>query len=56
LGINIGNFKLNRPHRGFQAVMTLETDGAISPEAIAKLSAIPHIDSLVYLRPNQSGG
>ncbi|GHU60795.1 L-serine dehydratase, iron-sulfur-dependent subunit beta [Spirochaetia bacterium] len=56
LGINIGNFKLSRPHRGFQAVMTLETDGAITPEAIAKLCALPHIDSLVYLRPNQSGG
>ncbi|GHV25700.1 L-serine dehydratase, iron-sulfur-dependent subunit beta [Spirochaetia bacterium] len=56
LGINIGNFKLNRPHRGFQAVMTLETDGAVSPEAIEKLRALPHIDSLVYLRPNQAGG
>ena len=55
LGINIGNFKLNRPHRGFQAVMTLETDGAISTGTIAKLHALPHIDSIVYLRPNQTG-
>ncbi|MDR1048065.1 MAG: L-serine ammonia-lyase, iron-sulfur-dependent subunit beta, partial [Treponema sp.] len=26
-GINIGNFRLSRPHRGFQAVMTVEIDG-----------------------------
>jgi L-serine dehydratase len=56
LGINIGNFRLNRPHRGFQAVMVLETDGTISPEAIARLRGLPHIDSVVYLRPNQDEG
>jgi L-serine dehydratase len=55
-GINIGNFKLNRPHKGFQAVMVLETDGAISTEAIARLRGLPHIDSVVYLRPNQNEG
>jgi L-serine dehydratase len=56
LGINIGNFKLNRPHKGFQAVMVLETDGAISAEAIMRLRSLPHIDSVVYLRPNQNEG
>jgi L-serine dehydratase len=56
LGINIGNFKLSRPHKGFQAVMVLETDGAVSSEAVVRLRALPHIDSVVYLRPNQNEG
>jgi L-serine dehydratase len=56
LGINIGNFRLNRPHKGFQAVMVLETDGAISAEAVATLRSLPYIDSVVYLRPNQNEG
>jgi L-serine dehydratase len=51
-GINIGNFKLTRPQKGFQAVMTLEIDGTISDEAVAKLSALPHIDNVVLLRAN----
>jgi L-serine dehydratase len=56
LGINIGNFKLNRPHRGFQAVMTLEIDGVMDREAVNHLRALPHIDSVVYLRANQNEG
>ncbi|GHV83325.1 L-serine dehydratase, iron-sulfur-dependent subunit beta [Spirochaetia bacterium] len=51
-GINIGNFKLSRPHKGFQAVMTLEIDGTISDEAVAHLAALPHIDNVVCLRAN----
>jgi L-serine dehydratase len=51
--VNIGNFKLNRPHKGFQAVMTVEIDGAITQEAIAELRSLPHIDSVVYLWANQ---
>jgi L-serine dehydratase len=54
MGINIGNFKLNRPHRGFQAVMTLEIDGVMAQDSIAKLRNLPHIDSVVYLRANQN--
>jgi L-serine dehydratase len=54
MGINIGNFKLSRPHKGFQAVMTLEIDGTISHETVDKLLALPHIDSVVYLRANQN--
>lgn len=56
MGINIGNFKLNRPHRGFQAVMTLEIDGTIDRETVSRLRALPHIDSVVYLRANQNEG
>lgn len=51
--VNIGNFRLNRPHKGFQAVMTVEIDGAMDRELIANLRAMPHIDSVVYLRAHQ---
>jgi L-serine dehydratase len=52
-GINIGNFKLTRPHKGYQAIMTLEIDGTIKSDALDDLRALPHIDSVVYLRSNQ---
>ncbi|GHV71432.1 L-serine dehydratase, iron-sulfur-dependent subunit beta [Spirochaetia bacterium] len=52
-GVNIGNFKLNRPHKGFQAVMTVEIDGAMDRNTIAHLREMPHIDSVVYLHANQ---
>jgi L-serine dehydratase len=52
-GVNIGNFKLNRPHKGFQAVMTVEIDGHMDDATIAKLRGLPHIDSVVYLRANR---
>jgi L-serine dehydratase len=52
-GVNIGNFKLNRPHKGFQAVMTVEIDGTMDQATITKLRAMPHIDSVVYLRAHQ---
>jgi L-serine dehydratase len=48
-GINIGNFKLNRPHKGFQAVMILEIDGKATIELADKLRGLPHIHSVVYL-------
>jgi L-serine dehydratase len=50
---NIGNFKLNRPHKGFQAVMTLEIDGPLDAGTVEKLRGLPHIDSVVYLRANR---
>lgn len=56
MGINIGNFKLNRPHRGFEAVMTLEIDGTMDREMVNKLRDLPHINSVVYLRANQNEG
>jgi L-serine dehydratase len=55
-GINIGNFKLTRPQKGFQAVMTLETDGTMNADAVTILAKLPHIDSVVYLRANQKDG
>jgi L-serine dehydratase len=47
-GINIGNFRLNRPHRGFEAVMVLEIDGGTVPAD--ELRALPHIGNVVYLK------
>jgi len=52
-GINIGNFKLNRPHKGYQAVMIVEVDGHISAEFVDALRDLPHVDSVVYLRAIQ---
>ena len=53
-GVNIGNFKLNRPQKGFQAVMTVEIDGHTEANMPDKLRGLPHVDSVVYLRANQS--
>jgi L-serine dehydratase len=55
-GINIGNFKLTRPQRGFQAVMTLEIDGTMNADVVTILAKLPHIDSVVYLKANQKDG
>jgi L-serine dehydratase len=51
-GINIGNFRLNRPHKGFQAVMVLEIDGEVDRPLVEELRALPHIDNVVYLKGN----
>jgi L-serine dehydratase len=54
-GVNIGNFKLNRPHKGFQAVMTVAIDGEMDSSMVDKLRSLPHIDGVVYLRANRNG-
>jgi L-serine dehydratase len=54
--INIGNFRLNRPHKGFEAVMTLELDGIIDKDAVMELEKLPHIDNVVYLRAIRNEG
>ena len=53
-GINIGNFRLNRPNKGYQAVMTIEIDGTFNPAMTARLKALPNIINVVYL-PAQGG-
>jgi L-serine dehydratase len=53
-GINIGNFRLSRPQKGFQAVMTVEIDGTLEKAVTGKLQSLPHIDSVVYLKAIQS--
>ncbi|MDR2800522.1 MAG: L-serine ammonia-lyase, iron-sulfur-dependent subunit beta [Desulfovibrio sp.] len=54
-GVNIGNFRLNRPHKGFQAIMTVELDGGIPDEALRLLTGLKHVDSVVYLPANRNG-
>ena len=51
-GANIGNFRLYRPHKGLQAIMTIELDGAIEKPVINSLRAMPDIISVVYMRVN----
>jgi L-serine dehydratase len=49
-GINIGNFRLNRPNKGYQAVMTIEIDGStFDTGMIGRLKALPNIINVVYL-------
>jgi L-serine dehydratase len=48
--INIGNFKLNRPQKGFEAVMVVEVDGTMNNAALDILRELPNITSVVYLR------
>jgi L-serine dehydratase len=50
--INIGNFRLNRPHKGFQAVMVLEIDGEIDRPVVEELRVLPHIDNVVHIKGN----
>ncbi|MDR0827188.1 MAG: L-serine ammonia-lyase, iron-sulfur-dependent subunit beta [Desulfovibrio sp.] len=54
-GVNIGNFRLNRPHKGFQAIMTLEIDGGVPEDALLILKKLPHVNSVVYLPAIHSG-
>lgn len=48
-GINIGNFRLSRPEKGFQAVMTIEIDGKIDPDLPPRLRRLPNVIGVVYL-------
>jgi L-serine dehydratase len=49
-GINIGNFRLNRPRKGYVAVMIVEIDGRMNEDALQILRKLPHVFSVVYLR------
>lgn len=49
-GVNIGNFRLARPKKGQQAMMTLEIDGEASPEIISMLEKQPNVTQVVYLK------
>ena len=51
-GINIGNFRLNRPNKGYQAVMTIEIDGKFNVAMTAQLKSLPNIINVVYLPAN----
>ena len=52
-GVNIGNFRLSRPVKGNQAVMTIEVDGSVGRELLKKLRALPNVSHVVYLHANE---
>lgn len=48
--VNIGNFRLARPKKGQQAMMTLEIDGEATPEILSMLEEQPNVTQVVYLK------
>lgn len=53
-GLNIGNFRLSRPKKGAQAVMTLETDLAVPAPLLDELRGLPGITRVVPIPANRS--
>ena len=51
-GINIGNFRLHRPKKGFTAVMTIEVDGNLTPEIIDEIRSLQDVISVLFLPKN----
>jgi hypothetical protein len=49
LGINIGSFRLYRPQKGLQAVMTIELDSSINEAAVNRLRELHDVNSVVYM-------
>ena len=49
-GVNIGNFRLSRPQKGGQAVMTIEVDGEIPDILVENLKILPNIIHVVLIR------
>ena len=54
--LNIGNFKLSRPQKGQQAIMTIEVDGDVERDVIRRLRELPNVTNVVYLRAYDEGG
>lgn len=50
-GINICSFRLSRNQKGGQAVMTIETDGQLTPEQNDAISRLPNIFASTMLLP-----
>ena len=48
--VNIGNFRLSRPKKGGEAVMTIEVDGDVSDALISSLKILPNIINVVLIR------
>ena len=48
--LNIGNFRLSRPHKGGEAVMTIEVDGDVPDGLIQSLRGQPHVINVVLIR------
>ena len=48
--VNIGNFRLSRPQKGGEAVMTIEVDGEIPGPLVENLKILPNIIHVVLIR------
>ncbi len=48
--MNIGNFRLSRPEKGGQAVMTIEVDGPIPAPLLDGLGTLPNVIRTVLIR------
>lgn len=49
-GLNIGNFRLSRPQKGGEAVMTIEVDGDVPDYLIQNLQILPNIINVILIR------
>ena len=49
-GLNIGNFRLSRSHRGGEALMTIEVDGAVPAGLMESLRAIEPVQQAILIR------
>lgn len=49
-GVNIGNFRLARPRKGGEAVMTIEVDGELPENLISQLKILPNVINVVLIR------
>ena len=49
-GLNIGNFRLSRSHRGGEALMTIEVDGAVPAGLMESLRAIAPVQQAILIR------
>ena len=48
-GVNIGNFRLSRPRKGGEAVMTIEVDGDIPEVLLQSLMIVPNVINVVLI-------
>ena len=49
-GMNIGNFRRSREHRGGEAMMTIEVDGEVSDTVMNSLGALEVVQQAVLIR------
>ena len=49
-GVNIGNFRLSRSHRGGEALMTIEVDGGVPDGLMDALCAIEMVQQAIFIR------
>ena len=48
--VNIGNFRLARPKKGGEALMTIEVDGDVTNNLIENLNILPNVIKVVLVR------